>query len=446
MMKVVFGKKTDIKKGADMKKVLQIDKKSKVSKARVADVKTAEEYGAMEVDSRLALIQALIPLGLMHIKEELQAEVVQLAGERYKRNGIAGYSRWGSQKGSIYVQDQRIPMLIPRVRDTKNKREVSLSTYERLQSPAQADEGLLRRVLHGLSCRDYKACAEAVPEALSLSSSSVSRRYVKASSRKLRELMERPLEGYDFVAIVLDGKTFGEDEIIMAVGVTIDGKKVILGIIQSGSENHRVCGDFLRELIDRGLKYDKGLLVVIDGAKGIKKAIAEVFGPYGIVQRCQWHKRENVVSYLPKNLQGEFRRKMQAAYEKGTYDKTRAALQHIRKELQLINESAVRSLEEGLEETLTVHRLGIHSVLRRSFMTTNMIESINAQVEQRTQRIDYWKNSSQKQRWVATALLFIEHRLHRVKGYRHLRELRIALQREIKTSGKQIQQKEAVAA
>lgn len=428
-----------------MKKLLQIDEKSKLKKARVADVKTAEQYGAMNVDSRLALIQALIPLGLMHIEEELQAEVAQIAGEKYKRNGIDGCSRWGKQKGSVYVQDQRIPMLIPRVRDTKNNREVALGTYERLQKPAQADESLLRRVLHGLSCRDYKACAEAVPEALSLSSSSVSRRYIKASSRKLRELMERPLDGYDFVAIVLDGKTFGDDEIIMAVGVTIDGKKVMLGIIQSGSENHRVCGSFLKELIDRGLRYDKGLLVVIDGAKGMKKAVAEVFGVHGIVQRCQWHKRENIVAHLPKSLQGEFRRKIQAAYRKETYDKAKAAFQLLRKELQLINESAVRSLDEGLEETLTILRLGVHSALRKSFTTTNMLESINAQVEQKTERIDYWKNSSQKQRWVATALIYIEGKLHRVNGYRHLRELRGALQKEMDNK-MGIQRKEAVAA
>lgn len=194
--------------------------------------------------------------------------------------------------------------------------------------------------------------------------------------------MDRNLKQYDFVAIVMDGKTFGDDEIIMAVGVTMEGKKVMLGIIQSGTENHKVCKDFLNKLIDRGLKYDNGLLCVIDGSKGIRKAITEVFDIHGIVQRCQWHKRENVAEYLPKRLQAEYRRKLQAAYEKDTYTKAKAALQAIKAELRLINESAVNSLEEGFEETLTIQRLGMHRELRRSFKTTNMIESIHALVGQ----------------------------------------------------------------
>lgn len=134
----------------------------------------------MEVDSKVALIQELIPIGLMHVEELLQEEVTKLAGEKYKRNGRAGYSRWGQQKGSVYVKDQKIPIMIQSVRDTINNREKSLSTYEKFQQPTQVDEGLLLRVLHGLSMRNYKECAEAIPGVLSLSSSTVSRRYIRA--------------------------------------------------------------------------------------------------------------------------------------------------------------------------------------------------------------------------------------------------------------------------
>lgn len=430
-----------------MKKILQIDGKSKVRKAKAVEVMKLKEYGALEVDSRVALIQELIPIGLMHIADELRREVEELAGERYKRGGIAGYDRWGEQEGSVYILDQKIPIKVSRVRDTINNREVSLSTYKKLQQPAgKAEDKLLKKVLYGLSCRDYRECSEAIPEALSLSPSTVSRRYIRASNKKLKELTDRRLSQYDFVSVVMDGKAFGDDGMIIALGGTAEGRKVMLGIIQSSTENHKVCKDFLLKLIDRGLKYDKGLLCVIDGAKGIRKAINEVFGIYGIVQRCQWHKRENIAAYLPKHLIEEFRKKLQDAYGKEDYKKAKAALQAIKTELRLINESAVNSLEEGFEETLTIQRLGMHRELMRSFKTTNMIESVMALVGQRTDKVDYWKNSNQKQRWVATSLLSIEQRLNRVKGYRHLIELRNALQREIQNRGGMDERKEAVAA
>lgn len=414
-----------------MKKIVQIRRKGKVKKARAVQVMELKEYGALELDSKVALIQELIPLGLMHVKEVLQEEVKKLAGERYKRNGLPGYDRWGNQRGFVYIKDQRIPVMVQRVRDTRNNREVTPSAYERLQRPSDDDEGVLKKVFHGLSCRNYRECAEAIPEALSLSSSTVSRRYIRASSRKLRELMERRLDGYDFMAIVLDGKSFGDDEMIIAIGITREGKKVMLGIVQSATENSRVCREFLLELIERGLGYERGLLCVIDGAKGLRKAINEVFGRCGVVQRCHWHKRENVVSYLPKGIQSTFRQKLQSAYSKGSYEEAKAALKAIRAELSVINESAVKSLDEGLEETLTLHRLGLYRELGRSFTTTNMIESILAQIGQKTDKVDYWKNSNQKQRWMATSLLYIEQRLNRVNGYRHLVQLRQAIQKEM---------------
>ena len=413
-----------------MKKVLQIGGKSKVKKAKAAEVVSLKEYGALDLDSKVALIQELIPLGLMHIEEELQAEIKRLAGDKYQRNGLPGYDRWGKQKGSVYVKDQKIPIMVQRVRDTINDNEISLRSYEKFQQPTNLDEGLLRRVLHGLSCRNYRECAEAIPEAFSLSPSTVSRRYIRASSRKLKEMMQRSLERHDFVAVVLDGKHFGEDEIIIAVGITMEGKKIVLGMIQAATENHKVCKDFLYELIERGLKYNSGLLCIIDGAKGLRKAINEVFGNKGIVQRCQWHKRGNVLSYLPKGIQEQFRNKLQRAYNKETYEQAKKGLQSIRSELKLLNESAVRSLDEGFEETLTIHKLGMHAELKRSFRTSNIIESVMAVVGQKTDKVDYWKNSNQKQRWIASSLLYIEQRLNRVNGYRHLLKLREAIQRE----------------
>jgi transposase-like protein len=247
---------------------------------------------APDFDARIALSQALIPVALERVQAELQGDVQRLAGARYVRAGrLPGHVRWTSQRGSIYLADQKIPIEVPRVRDRLRNQEVPLPTYERLQAPRALDTGLLHKVLGGLSTREYERCAEAVPEAFGLSASTVSRRFKRASARKLQELSDRRLEGYDLVALMLDGKTFAEDEMVAAIGVTITGEKVLLGFVQTATENRKVCAAFLRELVERGLRADLGLLVVTDGAKGLHAAVREVFGAAAVLQRCQWHKR-----------------------------------------------------------------------------------------------------------------------------------------------------------
>ena len=335
-----------------------------------------------------------------------------LAGKRFsRREGLAGHYRWGKETRSIYLSDKKIRICAPRVRDALNNKEVSLKTLGLLQSPHDADEGVLRKILLGLSCRDYEACGEAVPEAFGLSASTISRRFIQASSRKFRELMERDLSEHDFVVLFIDGKSFAGDEMIIALGITVDGEKVILGFVQSGTENERVIKGFLNSLIDRGLNVDKGLLCVIDGSKALYSGIKRVFRDKVFIQRCQWHKRENVMSYLPKGMQQIWRRKLQKAYEKPTYEEARAEFNRLKAELMLINRSAAASLEEGLEETLTLHKLGIFTQLGISLKTTNCIESLMSLVEAYTGKVDYWHNSSQKHRWVAPALLDVETRL-----------------------------------
>jgi transposase-like protein len=397
------------------------------TKQKASDNQHQPDY-IEELDARIALIQALIPLGLKAVEETLQAEVKALAGERYSRQGgHAHYNRWGSQPGSVYLADQKIPVEVPRVRDKHHGCEVRLKSYEGLQKPRNLDEGLLKRIVNGLSCRNYRDCAEAVPEAFGLSSSTVSRRNIQATARKLEQLQERSLDSYDFVGLFLDGKSFAKEQILIALGITLKGEKIILGFLQTSTENEKVCTEFLRRLVERGLVYEEGLLCVIDGSKGLRKAIQMVFGEKAIVQRCRWHKRENVVGYLPKSKQTAIRKRLQNAYQLSTLKAAEKALLTVKKELSLLNQSAVASLNEGLDETLTLHRLGLAEELGESFSTTNCLESINAQLGQRTDKVDYWKNSNQLHRWVATALLEIEPRLRRVRGYRHLSYLRRAL-------------------
>jgi transposase-like protein len=418
-----------------MKRVFRIQGEGKM---KDIGLRGLVEYRDVDgLDAKVALIQALIPLGLQAVGDLLAEEVTQLAGPRYARTGgQPGLVRWSQQHGSVYLADQKLPTPVPRVRDLARNTEVPLTTYQQLREPRQGDLGLFRKILLGLSCRDYAACAEAVPQAFGLTPSTVSRRFIRASARKLRAFLERRLDRYDIVALLLDGKTFAEDEMVLALGVTVTGEKVLLGFVQTGTENEPVCAAFLRDLVERGLRYEQGLLCVLDGSKGFRKAVARVFGPQAVVQRCQWHKRENVVAYLPKGHQVPWRRKLQAAYERPGYAEAKAALFRCRQELRLLNESAVASLDEGFEETLTLHRLGVFGTLGTSLKTTNCLESINALVGQRTAKVDRWTNSSQKQRWLAAALLDIEPRLRRIRGYRSLPLLRSAIQAEIQ--GKEV--------
>ena len=391
-----------------------------------------------DLDTKVEMIQALIPLGVEKFKEEALRAVGELAGPWYRRSGgDRRYYRWGSERGSVYMADQKVPVRVPRVRDVHRNAEVRLPVYERLQEPRGADTHLLGRVLRGLGCRNYQETAALVPEVFGLSASTVSRRFIRASARRLQELLERDLSGYDFIALFMDGKTFGDDEVVIAVGVTLTGEKVILGLVQTASENTAVCREFLKSLVTRGLGYEEGLLCVVDGAKGFHRAVRSVFRDCAVIQRCRWHKRENVLSYLSESHRPAMRRKIQAAYQKATYEEAKAALKRVRAELALMNESAARSLDEGLEETLTLHRLGLAPELALSFSTVNVIESIQAHIGRLTDHVDHFRTSDQKQRWVGTALLEIEPRLRRVRGIRYLTVLRDAIQKELGIEGRQ---------
>ena len=375
----------------------------------------------------LAMIQALITLGLKAVEEALLADVAALAGPRYAREDARLGVRWGKQAGSIYLADQKLGITVPRVRERGAARELPLPTYAALQTPRAQDVGLFRRVLGGLSCREYEAAAEAVPEAFGLKRSSVSRRFVHASARELRQLQERRLDDAKWLVLVLDGKTFAGDQLVVALGVTVEGEKRILGLVQTASENKRVIATFLRELIERGFPADQPLLAVLDGAKGLRRAVQEVFGDIP-VQRCQWHKRENVVSYLAKADHVTWRRKLQAAYAQATYAGAKRALDRLGRELRLVNASAAASLAEGLEETLTLHRLGVFPELGVSFKTTNLIESVMARLEAKTRRVTRWRTSDQKLRWCAASLRTMEKQFRRVKHWRSLPLLMRALQ------------------
>ena len=355
-----------------------------------------------------------------------------LAGERYARKDASGGGRrHGSNPGTVGRAGQRVPIRVPRIRHIAGS-EIPLRSYEALAGDRAINDRLLKRVLYGISCRNDEAAAEAIPGAIGRSGSTVSRGFIQASAAQRRALQARDLAGEDVVVVVLDGKTFADATMVIALGITLSGEKRFLGFVETDTEHERVLTPFLRSLVERGLDVSPGTLVILAGGKGLRAAVRKAFRDRALVHRCQWHKREHVVSDLAKQEQASWRQRLPRAYNRPEYDEARTALETLHRELEDRNQSAAGSLAEGLDETLTLHRLGLYGVLGRSLKTTNCLESINALVEERCAKVDHWQNSSQRHRWLATALLDIDPRVRKVMGYRHLPKLRAGLKRDLK--------------
>ncbi len=404
--------------------------KIKVNEKRQAVMNKILKSYSEEQDVTIAVIQELIPLGLKAVGETLQREVQELAGQRYEHGHDA--SRWGSQPGSVYLRDQRLPIMVPRVRNIQTNQEIRLKSYEKLQEPFDGDRQTFLKLLNGISTHKYRPSAELVPEVFGISASNVSKRFRLKSAQRLEQLQTRSLAEHDFVAIFVDGKRYAQDGLLIALGITLEGAKMILGIEQIHSENARAIEQFFQKLINRGLAFEQGILFIIDGSKGMERAIEQRFGIYALIQRCQWHKRENVIAYLDEAQQELCRRRMKEAYAKTTYSEAKHELEKLQAELSKINPSAANSLTEGLEETLTLHRLGLAPELGKSLNTTNCIESVMSQLGQYTDKVDRWHNGQQILRWTAAGLLEIETRLNRIRGTRYLKILRFKMQEIIK--------------
>jgi transposase-like protein len=388
------------------------------------------------IDVKLHLLEHHTEMARLLACEIMEDEVITRAGEAYNREKPHGgrYRRWGSNPGSIRLGEERVPIAVPRVRDAVEEREQPLESYRRMKKGLEIDDRLEKAILRGLSQRDYEDVARRFADGFGLSQSSVSRKYQARSRKALEEFENRTLKE-DFTGLWLDGKYLAGEQIVLCLGLTIDGRKLPLGFVETTTENSEAVKGLLQDLVRRGLDFSRGLFCVIDGSKGLSKAVREVFGIHGVIQRCQWHKRENVVSYLAKKDQSEYSRKLQAAYEKPTYDEAKAALMNVHAELERLNRSAARSLTEGLEETLTLHRLGLFHLLGKSLKTTNCIEAVNSRLTKYLGKVKHWMHSDQRHRWVAMGLLEIERKdrqkttkkLRRIDNYEKLPLLRQAM-------------------
>ncbi|MDK1104409.1 MAG: transposase, partial [Actinomycetota bacterium] len=313
--------------------------------------------------------------GLLIMQSVMNAEVESLAGPKGRHDPQRQATRWTSQQGYVALGGKKTKVTRPRVRSMEGH-EVALVSYKRFQSPPRRQSSIVRKLINGISTRKYTSAVEDFTEGYGISKSAVSRELVAATRDSLRSLCERRLDTIGRLAVLLiDGKPIKGECVVVALGVDIKGKKHVLGLVQGGTENSVVVQHLLDDLIKRGLDPTQKMLLVLDGSKALRKAVKKMFGTDCPVQRCQLHKRRNVTQLLPKEYQGGADQRMRTAYAMATYEQAKTQLLKTVDWLEGINPSAAGSLREGLEDTLTLHRLSVPEALRRSLKSTNLIES-----------------------------------------------------------------------
>ena len=270
----------------------------------------------------------------------------------------------------------------------------------------------------GLSTRNYGKAVREFSEAYGVDKSTVSERFIEASRQKLKEMMERRLDKLALCALLIDATPFEGQQMVAALGIGTDGTKTVLGLRQGATENATVVGQLLDDLMERGLDFSQPRLYVLDGAKALSAAVRNHAGTSALIQRCQVHKRRNVLDHLNEEVRPVVARKLNEAYGMEDYAAASQALKRLVSELTELNPSAARSLEEGLEETLTVHRLGVPAQLRKTLASTNIIESAFSVVDRVCGNVKRWHGGDQRERWVGSGLLVAERQFRKVKGHK----------------------------
>ena len=399
---------------------------TKISRERI----NAEDL--TQIDTILILFQQQNEIILRLANTFLAAGVEELAGKKSVRNTEHEYGRYGYNPSSIKVGQERLKVDVPRIKHLKNGTVENVPCFEQLKSIPQPTEDVLKTMMAGVSTRNFEAVREQFLNSFGLSKSSVSRAFIEQSNAALEEFENRKLDD-TYVAIYVDGKYMSGSQMLIAVGVNKEGQKKILGFKESTGENSDSIAGLFRDILNRGFKFETGFLMVVDGAKGWQKAAREVFGNSVVIQRCWIHKLRNVTSHLGEKESLNWEDKLKEAFNRFEYESAKTQLTLLAQELEPINRSASKSLLEGLEEVLTLHRLKISKSLRVSFYSTNPIESVNADLERRLKRMKNQLNSKTKQRWVAVSLLEQEQKLGKVRAHTQINELHEAIQKYVVT-------------
>jgi transposase-like protein len=383
---------------------------------------------------REGLLAASVAVGLDVMAELMEAEVTDLAGPKGKHNPARTAKRHGSEHGTVTLGGRRVGVRRPRVRTVgDDEHELPVTSYERFTSADLLADGVVARMLGGLSTRGYPVGLEPVgasveQTASGTSHSAVSRRFVAATAERLTALLGRPLGGQRWLIVFLDGFSMGEHLLVGALGVTADGTKVPLGVVEGTTENTAVCTRLVTGLRDRGLDAERGVLFVLDGGKALAAAVRNVFGGKALVQRCRRHKERNVLDHLPEAERLLIQRRLRAAWATQDAEQAQQELETLARGLARKRPGAAASLREGLAETLTVNRLGVGGKLIKTVESTNPVESMIEIVRDHAGRVKRWSSGEMALRWTAAGMLAAEAQFRRVKGYQELPALAAALE------------------
>jgi len=369
----------------------------------------------------------LMEIGRMMAEAVMYIEREEISGPDYSPLS-SDIQKWASQPGSIYLSDQKIPVEHPRVRGLQG--EIVLKSYEKMKEPESFSEELLGKVLRGISSQKYSETVIEAANAFGVSASTVSRHIVAVTTKKLQEFKERNLSDFKAFAVFIDTINRAGVAFMVALGIDGDGRKRVLGFWEGASENHEVCQELLSDMEGRGFILSKKIIWVTDGGKGIIKALKDRFGKKLIHQRCTIHKDRNIQMHLAKRYRKEAHRRFRAALEQTKYEDARAMFLEFEKWLRRINESAADSLLEAIEEILTLHRLKVPALLRKTLHSTNPIESMFATVRDCEGNIKRYRGSKMSQRWLAAVCLHCEKGFRRVKGFAAIPQVMAAIEAE----------------
>lgn len=412
-----------------MKKQYQIEQQRAVQQfRRIATEQNPNIQMILPLADIVGLLQQgvgnlLRETGLALMQTVMEEEVRHLAGERHQQHEGRRAHRWGKEDGYCVVDGQKVPIQKTRLRTTSSdggKREQRLGSYELFQRSGPLQAGVWDKMMRGLSTRNYGAVVKDFHNAYGVEKSAVSENFIEASREKVKQLMERPLGELRLCAVLIDGTPFKDRQMIAALGIGCDGTKTVLGIREGATENTAVVSGLLSELVERGLDFSTPRLYVLDGGKALTAAVRKHAGEAAFIQRCQVHKKRNVVDHMPDEHKADVKRKLQNAYAMTDYADAKRALDRLHRELMDLNPSAARSLEEGMEETLTVHKLRVPDQLRRTLCCTNVIESAFSIVETVCRNVKRWRDGDHIERWVGSGLLVAEGQFRKVIGHRQI--------------------------
>lgn len=375
-----------------------------------------------------ALDAVMLEMGRMVAESVMLMEREEVAGPDYYPSDPA-FKKWAHEQGSIYLGDQKVPVTRPRLRHM-DQGEVTLQSYARLRSPGEFSEELLEKILRGISAQKYADTVLDAAHAVGVSPTAISHKLVALTAAKLKTFQERSLADFQPFAIFLDTIHRGGEAFLVALGVDVSGEKMALGFWQGSSENHEMCEALFRDLEHRGLALSRRILFVTDGGSGLLKALRARFGKKLVHQRCAIHKSRNLQRHLAKPYRPEAHRRLMTALEQTSYADARRMLRELETWLRTKNESAAASLVEAFEELLTLHRLQVPALLRKTLLSTNPIESMFSLVRHSERNIKRTRDSRMLQRWLGTVLLASEGRFRKVKGYAAIAQVLTTIEAE----------------